>query len=143
MAELFGKNATKTDVSVPSELINVNEASGRVRRAYDEYTLDGELALNDTVQFMKIPSGAKIIDARFVSPDLGTTGVFDIGYASDTNALFGALDATGALDAKMLGTVAAYELELATEETIILTATTATDAGDALKISLEVFYVLD
>ena len=91
---------------------------------------------------MKIPKGAKIIDARIVSPDQGTTGALNVGIASDPDYLYAAADLTAALDSKMLATVAGYEVELSQEETIILTATAGTDAFTG-KISLQVYYTLD
>jgi len=54
MATFNGVNSTKRDVTVPSVKINVNENHGRIRRAYDSYTLLAEASVADIIQMMKL-----------------------------------------------------------------------------------------
>lgn len=53
------------------------------------YTLAAALALNDVIEMVKIPSGAKIIDMVLATTDLDTNGapaiVLDVGDGADTD----------------------------------------------------------
>ena len=66
MATVYGANATKRDVDVPSQKLDVTEQHGRLRRAYDSITLSAELTAGDLINFMKLPAGAKICYARYM-----------------------------------------------------------------------------
>ena len=153
MTALFGANATKRDVNVPSEKLDVTEQHGRVRRAYDSYTLSGELSLNDTIDMMKLPTGARIVDARLVAPSDGTTGQYDAGWldagsvSADQNGLFaGATEGDsggGAVDSKLGGASPGYNQKFDGEAQIQLFLIEATTASSGDKIELEVWYLVD
>lgn len=153
MATLYGVNATKRDVTVPSVKIKVNEQHGRVRRAYDSYTLAAEASIADLILMMKLPAGAKIVDARVIAPTDGTSGQWDVGWAAagtvlaDQNGLFaGAAEVdtgAGAIDSKLLGVAPGYNQEFDAEVQIQLYCLEATTASDTDVIELEVFYVVD
>lgn len=157
MAALYGANATKRDVNVPSEKIEVSEQHGRVRRAYDSYTVTAsEITSGDTIDMMKLPAGAKIVNARIIAPvDGGGTpaGILNIGWTdngvdgADADGLFvGASQVdfgAGAIDNKLLGTSPAYNKKFSAE-TLIQMVSTETSAGSSGNvIELEVFYVVD
>lgn len=156
MAALYGANATKRDVNVPSEKLDVTEQHGRVRRAYDSITLAAELNSSDTIDFMKLPAGAKIIDARVIIPVDGggiPAGIINIGWTdngvdgADADGMFvGASEVdfgAGAIDAKLLGTSVAYNKKFSAE-TLIQAVCTETSAGSSGNvIELEVLYVVD
>lgn len=153
MATFYGVNATKRDVSNPSQKIKVNEQHGRVRRAYDSYTLLAEAALSDVIKMMKLPSGAKIVDARLIAPADGVTGQWDVGWeasgsvAADQNGLFdGSTEGDtggGAVDSKLGGASPGYNQEFDEEAQISLTCIEATNGSSGDKLQLEVFYVVD
>jgi len=152
MAEKFGVNATKRDVTVPSVKIDVQDQHGRMRVAKDSYVLAGELALNDTVVMMELPAGAKVYDVQFSSPDLGTTGELDIGWqasadggeVADPNGFMDGVDVTSAVERQqMLSTDAGYLKEFTEKVKVEIVATTATDVGDTLEIELVIYYVVD
>ena len=149
MAEFLGLNATKRDSNVPSEKINVNENGGRVRRSYDSFTPGVELSSGDKISMMKIPSGAKIIDARLIIPVAtggGPAGKVEVGFASDANALYNDTEGdfgAGAIDAKMAGTSAAYNAVLASETLILMECTENSLVSVGSKFELEVFWTLD
>ena len=153
MATFYGVNATKRDVNNPSEKIKVNEQHGRVRRAYDSYTLAAEASISDEILMMKLPSGAKLVDARLIAPSDGTTGQWDAGWdaagsvAADQNGIFeGATEGDtggGAVDSKLAGDRAGYNQEFDAETQLKLTCIEATTASSGDVLELEVFYVVD
>ena len=152
MAELFGLNATKRDVDVPSQKIDVQDQHARMRVAKDSYTLLAELAQDDTIVMMELPAGAKVYDVQFSSPDLGTTGELDIGWqaspqggeAADPNGLMDGIDVTSAVERQqILSTDAGYLKEFTEKVKVEIVATTATDAGTGLEVELAIYYVVD
>tara|TARA_R100001594_G_scaffold19297_3_gene37673 strand:+ start:3753 stop:4205 length:453 start_codon:yes stop_codon:yes gene_type:complete len=96
MAAYYSTNYTKQFVNVPSEKIPAGEQYGVMRVAYDDYTFVGDVDDTDTIDFMKIPKGARIIDIHFVHSALDG-GTIDLGWsASDDGVEAG--DADGFLD---------------------------------------------
>ncbi len=153
MATLYGVNATKRDVTTPSVKINVNNQGGRVRHAYDSYTLLAEAAIGDIIKLMKLPAGAKLIDARLIAPSDGLTGQWDLGWAAygsevtDQNGIFGGAaegdTGGGAVDSKLLGVAPGYNKEFNAEVQLQLEAIEATTGSTGDEIQVEVSYVLD
>ena len=153
MAELKAVNYTASRSDEPSSKIEVSEQHGRLRRLYDSITLSAELALNDTILAGVLPSGAKIMDARFIAPSDGSTGQYDFGWqsngteAADANGLFdGATEldtGAGAVDAKMLGTAAAYNTKFSAETTLEILVVEATTASNTDKLQWEIIYLVD
>lgn len=154
MATLYGSNYQAARVDEPASKINVKDQHGRVRRMYDSIVLGAELALNDVIKAGVLPANAKIIDARIIAPNDGTSGQLDFGWASNgsdaadqdgimagaTEVDFGA----GAVDAKMLGTAAAYNKEFAAFETELeLFCVEASTASSGNTIQWEVYYIVD
>ena len=153
MATVYGVNYTAANITKPSEKVGAFDLSGKHRSLYETYVLDGELALNDIVVIGKLPPGAKIVNARFVAPSDGTSGQYDLGWASngtdaaDSDGIFAGAEldsGAGAVDAKMLGTAAGWQKKFADVETtlqlLVIEATTAS-VGDTLKIFVE--YVVE
>lgn len=88
MATTFGLNATLRDVNVPSSKIKSNEGGGRVQMAYDEVTFSSEPATNDVVNMMKLPKGAKIVDAAVVwAATGGSVGNIGLGWAASSDGV--------------------------------------------------------
>lgn len=153
MAQFYGDNATLRDSDVPSSKIKVQDQHGRVRRAYDEITFAAELTTSDALDLMKLPAGAKVIGAQVSCPDLGTTGVLDIGWlvsadggeVADPNGLFAALDVKAAANdrTEMSYAVAGFEKEFSEAVVIQIVPSENTDAATGLKLQLAVYYVVD
>ena len=154
MATLYGANYQLARVDEPSSKLNVKEQHGRVSRMYDSITLSAELALNDVIKAGVLPAGAKIVDARIIAPNDGTSGQLDFGWASNGSdaadqdgIMAGATEVDfggGAVDAKMLGTAAAFNKEFAAVETDLeLTCVEASNASSGNLIQWEVYYIVD
>jgi hypothetical protein len=87
MAEKFGLNATKRDVDRPENKIYTGEVYGKLRIAFDEYSLPDsgngvdatELAANDLVKLCEIPKGARLHDVIFSHDALGG-GTISLGW---------------------------------------------------------------
>lgn len=102
MATLLGVNYTKQFDNVPSEKIPAGEQFGDVHVAYDKYTMEAALADGDIIKMMKLPAGAKVIDAIIkTDKSLGATGILDFGWAAngvdaaDQNGLINQADGGG------------------------------------------------
>ena len=153
MAILYGVNATKRDVTVPSVKLKVNENIGRRRVMYDEITLVAELGVADIVKFMKIPSGAKLYNAKmFVDGACGGGATdFDLGWAANSvesisqDGIINTMTFVAAKIEAMTDTAgkAGYVKEFGAETQLQLHAVTATTTGTGKKISVEIEYSLD
>ena len=96
MAAYYSTNYTKQYVNVPAEKIPAGEQYGVMRVAYDDYTFAGDVGNADTITFMKLPRGARIIDIHMVTTALDG-GTVDLGWtASDDGSI--TADADGFLD---------------------------------------------
>lgn len=133
MANLYGVNYSKS-VAVPPTIIDHAEVNGRSHIAYDEYTLEAVIADADVIYLSKIPSGARVLSIRIISPSLGTTGTVNVGTV-DVPDLFATNVAVngGAVD-KVIGSLA----KMAKEEQLILTATAATtESTGTIQVAVE------
>lgn len=149
---LYGTNATNTLNTVPSVNNEPYDLGGRVRIAYDSYTIPAgdEVGTTAIINLFKLPKGARVVGGQFVSSSTASAGVCQVGYQAngvdsvDVDAFWAAQDmGTAAIDAQMLGTVAGYMKVFGAETQVDLTFTTATTsgAGDVLKV--KIFYVVD
>lgn len=153
MAELNADNYQASRVDEPASKVNVKELHGKMRRLYDSITLSAELALNDTIVAGVLPSGAKIVNARVIIPNDGTSGQVDFGWqsngsdAADADGLFaGATELDfggGAIDAKMLGVAAGYNKEFAAETTLEFLVVEASTASSGNQLQWEVIYIVE
>lgn len=104
MTDFYGANHTKAFQNNPSEKIGVGEQAGRLRVAYDSYDFSAVITTSDSLKMMKLPKGARVIEVRVNSDDLGTTGTLNIGWeagangdeAADADGFFAALDVKAA-----------------------------------------------
>lgn len=149
MATKYGVNHTLKYINVPSEKVPAKEETGKVRLAYDSFVFDAELAVNDVIKLMKLPKGAKVVDAIVKAPSLGATGIFDLGYeangvdVADPNGFVSAADFGGAAAAKRMELEDGVFKEMGAESQVILTCTELTAAAATKKIEVAVFYVLE
>lgn len=150
MATVYGVNNTKKYITNPIEKVQAKEDGGKVRVAYDSYVFPAAaFASGDVINLMKLPKGAKVVDAIVKSPSLGTTGIFDLGYlangvdVADTDAFVLAADAGGQAAFKRMSTEAGSFKEFSVETQVALTSTEITTAAAGLVIEVAVFYVLE
>ena len=85
MATLYSTQKTKWSQNVPSEKIDTNEQSGRIRIAFADVTL-AAAAIADVVQMVNLPNGARIIDGYLTTAALGASTTLSVGYAAHKNA---------------------------------------------------------
>lgn len=146
----YGVNATKRDVNVPSKKIAPGEVNGQIKVAYDEFSPAAAITINSVIKMMKLPAGARVIDVLIKTTDLGSAGVFDVGWeangveAADADGFFAALDVNTAAINKLMAATAAVDgvfKKFSAETQISITVTTATTAAG--KIQLAVFYIVD
>ncbi len=104
MATNYGVNATKrTNAPIPS-LETSGEKNSPMKIAYDEFTLTAALSQNDTIRMMKLPAGARVLEAVLHwSASLDASGgTFDVGWeansvdAADADGFMDDVDVTGA-----------------------------------------------
>ena len=152
MAAYYSTNYTKQYVNVPAEKIPAGEQYGVMRVAYDDYTFAGDVSLNDTIRFMKIPRGARILDVHLVNTAMGG-GSIDVGWtASDDGSI--AADEDGFFDGyvptnleinlsegSLAGRLKKFDAEGCYLQIKIMHNDVATDTADSFKIM--VMYVVD
>jgi len=88
MADYKATNKTNRDAE-PS--VNANPGEEYVRKfiSYDSFTITAALlnSSSDTITFMKIPKGARVLDLQLVCGDLGGTGTMNIGWAASSDGV--------------------------------------------------------
>ena len=141
---------TKT-LNTPSEKLDTNELHGRVRIAYADFTAAGA---QETINFFKLPDGARIIGGRVNHIALGSSTTLSIGHAAYVNAA-GTTVAADVDEYKAAATganISAFNIAATTAlgenstvdapDGLIITATTA-GANATGKIEVQMTYVLD
>ena len=144
---LYGSNYTKAFVNVPSQKIEPGEHVGKVKVAYDEYDLDDlgvVLADGDLIYMMKMPKGARILEAVIHCPDLGTAGIINLGTAADPDRYIAALDGglSAAAKGEMGAGVAGAFEEFSVDTQLLIKCTEASIAITGV-IKVAVYYVMD
>jgi hypothetical protein len=87
MATLYGDGFANAYNAKPSLKDAVGNQGGRVQRLYFEYTITAAPTANDIIKVAKIPKGARVYGAGLKFGDLGTTGVLELGFAADVDAV--------------------------------------------------------
>ena len=85
MATLYSNQKTKWSQNVPSEKIDTNELSGKMRIAFADITL-ASAAISDVVELVNLPNGARIIDGYLTNAALGASTTLSVGNAAYKNA---------------------------------------------------------
>ena len=70
-------------VGVPSEKVDTNELSGRVRVAFAEYEASAE---QSTVTMFTIPNGARVLSGSVSYDALGTSTTIAVGHGAYTDS---------------------------------------------------------
>lgn len=150
MATVFGVNNTKKYITVPADKVQAKDDGGKVRVAYDSYVFPAAaFASGDKIELMKLPRGAKVVDAFVKCPSTGATGIFDLGYkangvdVADPDAFVLQADSGGQAVFKRMSLEAGSYKEFSVETTVELTSTEITVSATGLRIEVAVFYVLE
>jgi len=135
----------------PSVKLDTNELHGRVRIAYAVFTAN---AAQETINFFRVPNGARIIGGRVNHIALGGSTTLSVGHAAYVNAAGTtvAADPDEYKAAAASTSVSAFNIAATTAlgensivdapEGLVVTATTA--GGNATgKIEVQMTYVLD
>jgi len=135
----------------PSVKLDTNELHGRVRIAYADFTAN---AAQETINFFRVPNGARIIGGRVNHIALGGSTTLSVGHAAYVNAAGTtvAADPDEYKAAAASTSVSAFNIAATTAlgensivdapEGLVVTATTA--GGNATgKIEVQMTYVLD
>jgi hypothetical protein len=151
MAAYYSTNYTKQYVNVPAEKIPAGEQYGVMRVAYDDYTFAGDVSDTDTITFMKLPRGARIIDIHMINTamgggtvDLGWTASDDGSITADPDGFLDGYDPTNAGEVNLgilAGRLKKFDAEGCYVQLTVKHNNVATDTSDSLKIM--VMYVVD
>jgi hypothetical protein len=102
MANFNSKNYQAQYVNKPSEKIRQGEVSGIKRILFDSFIIPAAgFSAGDKILSLTLPEGALVTDARVLLPNLGATGIFDLGHlgnsveAADQNGFVDQADAGG------------------------------------------------
>lgn len=155
MASLYSAGYTDAFVDVPSEKVKVNKHKGKVRVAYDTYSITADTASGDKLYMFKLPKGARILDAALAVTDLdGSGGTLDVGYeynatgdsalTDDLDAILADVDVTSAITVGMIeqANMPAFGYETEGVADIVVVFDGDCDATTGT-IKLAVYYVLD
>ena len=82
MATLYGTQYADAYVEVPLTKIPASDFNAKEQVIYFDYAITAVPTAADIIKLAKIPKGARITDAILSFPDLGTTGVLELGWAA-------------------------------------------------------------
>ncbi len=145
MAEFYGTNA---DYIVDGKKVPPGDGNGHTKNMSDSFLgAQAVYAIGDVIYMgAKIPKGAKVKHLSVKSESLGTTGIFEVGYAAtedsaeDSDALGTGYDAGG--QAVATQTVVLAD-KLTESKQVQIKFTEATQAASAKTIKVNVEYVVD
>ena len=154
-----GTNRTLKE-NVPAEQPPSSEHYGRLRILWDKYVLatGDNFGTSGLIRLYNIPKKAKLHDAIFMTSDLGTTGVVDIGWAAsselDAGSAVVAADADGifaAADCKtgtpvaihMTGLTPGFGKTFEAEVEVQIDFTEASDGSGSRTLQLSSFIAVD
>lgn len=93
MTTYYSVQKTKWSQNNPTENINTNEQTGKVRIAYALYEAAGE-ADGSVFEMFNLPNGARILEGTLTHDAMGTSTTLSVGHAAYTSSA----GATVALD---------------------------------------------
>lgn len=153
MSTLYGNQYQDAFVTVPSKKIKGKDLGSEIRRIYFDFTVTAAPTAGDVIKLAKLPKGARVHNAGLQFPDLGATGVLNLGWAAgasgleaaNASGLLSAVDVATAADAVSMqiqmeagGALAGYMKEFAEEvEVQIDVATAWTVAAGTIKGFIE------
>ena len=149
---VYAANYTKAFLSTPVQMVEQGVSGGKVKCLYDTYTLPtAVINVGDVVKLgaLKLPKGAKVVDATIACASLGTTGILKLGYeangvdAADDDAFIASADAGGqAVMAKPAAGAAGIFKTLGAETQVVL-GCSEISTNNNVKIEVAVFYIVD
>jgi len=125
MATVYSTQKTKWSQNVPSEKIDTNELSGKVRVAYADYEASS-LSSGDVIEMFNLPNGARVIDGYLAYDALGASTTLSVGYAAHTDADGATVSAAAAAYLAATSTASAGRTDVCA--TIALGSGSVTDA---------------
>lgn len=152
LGTVYAANYTKAFLSTPVQMVEQGVSGGKVKCLYDSYTLPtAVIDVGDVVKLgaLKLPKGAKVVDATIACASLGTTGILKLGYeangvdSADDDAFIASADAGGqAIMAKPAAGAAGIFKTLGAETQVVLGCSEISTNND-VKIEVAVFYIVD
>lgn len=135
MATTYGNQYNNAYVAIPSVKIGPGDQSGDVKFLYFDYTITAVSIANDVLKLGKLPKNSRVINAVLSFPDLGTTGVLELGWAASAE-----LDSAGAAveAASASGFLAAVDVNTAAATVSMLGVSGAAVAGFLKRFAAEV-----
>ena len=133
--------------ATPRELVPARDAHGTRRVAFASFTTPaGGVAIDDTVQLLKLPPGARLHGGKLVCEAMSSGGAaasLRLGDGTTSDKYLGDTSIDAAAQVSFAHTIAlGYGTALAAE--VVLTATVKTEALAAdKKLYVEVEYALD
>jgi hypothetical protein len=154
MATLYSNQKTKWSQNVPSEKIDTNELSGRLRIAFADITL-ASAQIGDVIELVNLPNGARIIDGYLTNAALNSSTTLSVGNAAYKNAAGTVVNAAAAAYLAATSTATAGRNDIfatialgagsvvnANEDGLPITATVAGAAASGV-VQIAVRYVVD
>ncbi len=146
LGTVYGANYTKAYLSNPAVPVAQGESGGKVKCLYDSYTLPtAVIDVGDKIVMggLKLPAGARVVDATLKCASLGTTGILTLGVEGTQDAFIASADAGGqAVLAKPAAGAVGILNKYTTEQQVIV-GCTEISTNNNVKIEVAVFYVLD
>jgi hypothetical protein len=155
MANFYGSNATNILNTNPTAKAGVGEQGGLMKIAYDSITFTTDLTTSDTLYLMKLPKGARLLDCVAKFSDLGSTGLFNIGWqagatgaeTANASGFFSSLDVKTAADVLSARDNAAspafMHKQLLEEVQVVVVPSESTNSATSGTFSLHVEYIID
>lgn len=152
LGTVYAANYTKAFLSNPVQMVEQGVSGGKVKCLFDTYTLPaGVIDVGDVVKLgaLKLPKGAKVVDATIACASLGTTGILKLGYeangvdSADDDAFIASADAGGqAVFAKPAAGAAGIFKTLGAETQVVLGCSEISTENN-VEIKVAVFYIVD
>ncbi len=152
LGTVYGANYTKAFINNPPVMVAQGESGAKVKCLQDSYTLPtAVIDVGDVVKLgaLKLPKGAKVVDAIIACASLGTTGILKLGYeangvdAADDDAFISSADAGGQAVMQHPNAGCAGIFKVLGAETQVVLGCTEISTNNNVKIDVAVFYVLD
>ena len=166
MADKFGVNYTKAQITNPPAIVHQGENNGRVKVSFDSFK--GAILINETIALMKLPKGARVLEAVMSHASRGAAGLYKLGLegtiyrkANDATVSSAVTDASGefivhttknAAICKAMTTIAGqaglHSLYVdangaeQVESQVMLTCTEAPTTAN-VEVTVAVYYVID
>ena len=152
LGTVYGANYTKAFLSNPVQVVEQGVSGGKVKCIYDTYTLPtAVIDVGDIVKVggVKLPKGARVVDATIACASLGTTGILSLGYAANgvdaaaADAFIASADAGGqAVFAKPAAGATGMFKKFAADTQIVI-GCSEISTNNNVEIKVAVFYVID